>query len=181
MSRIGKLPVSIPDNVSVELSGNIVEIKGPKGSQIIDIPRGISVESKNNQVIVARVDDTKVNRSNHGLVRSLLQNAVTGVTDGFKKTLEVNGVGFKVSLSGSTINLSLGFSHQIQYKVPDDLKVGVEGNVITIEGYDKQRVGQVAAEIRSLKKPEPYKGKGIKYSDETIIRKAGKTAAAGGK
>lgn len=181
MSRIGRLPVIISQGVSVEQRDGAMEIKGPRGSQIINVPAGIKVEIRDNQILVTRVDDSKPNRSNHGLVRSLLQNAVTGVTDGFKKTLEVNGVGFKINLSGSTLNLSLGFSHQVQYKVPDDLKVSVEGNVITIEGFDKQRVGQISAEIRALKKPEPYKGKGIKYSDETIIRKAGKTATAGGK
>lgn len=176
MSRIGVIPVEIPNGVEVKLTDMDIDIKGAKGSLSLKIPSGIKVASKDQQVTVFRINDEKVNKAKHGLIRSLINNMVIGVTEGYEKQLEVEGVGFKVNASGNTLKMSLGFSHETVFKADDSLDINVDGNLITISGIDKQLVGHTASEIRSLKPPEPYKGKGIKYVGEQIIRKAGKSA-----
>lgn len=179
MSRIGKQPVTIPQNVTVAIEGSKVKIEGPKGVQFVTLLDTVKVKQEDETLVVSRIDDEKKSKSEHGLIRSLLQNAVTGVDKGFSKKLEVNGVGFKVNLAGKKLTLNLGFSHPIEYMIPEETSAEVVDNTnIVISGADKQQVGQVAAEIRAFKKPEPYKGKGIKYEDEYIIRKAGKAAGA---
>ena len=175
MSRIGKQPIQIPDGVTITVDDDFVTVKGSKGELKQATMPGINVEQKENEIVVTRVDDEKEHRSKHGLMRTLVSNMVEGVTKGFSKKLEVNGVGFKVALAGTDLKMSLGFSHEIVYKLPEGITAKVEQNVITVEGISKQAVGQAAAEIRAFKKPEPYKGKGIKYSDERIIRKSGKS------
>jgi large subunit ribosomal protein L6 len=168
MSRIGKLPISIP-------SGVTITVKGPKGElQQFTMP-GVTVEVRDNEVIVTRANDEAQNRAKHGLMRALVNNMVSGVSQGFSKKLEINGVGYRVAMQGTDLKLNLGFSHDVIYKLPQGITATVEQNTITISGISKQQVGQVAAEIRALKKPEPYKGKGIKYADERIIRKSGKS------
>ena len=175
MSRIGKQPVIIPSGVAVELGADTITVNGPKGSLSQFTMPGIDVTQADNEIVVKRIDDTPPMRSKHGLMRSLINNLVVGVTTGFSKKLEINGVGFRANVQGQTLNLSVGFSHEVKYKIPQGITVTVEGNVITVSGISKQQVGQVAAEIRAIKKPEPYKGKGIKYDDERIIRKSGKS------
>ena len=184
MSRVGKKPVIIPSGVTIEQEDALLTVKGPKGSLSLAVHPKVTVTISATEVLVA-VDheENKKERALWGLFRALIQNLVDGVTKGFEKKLEVNGVGFKVALQGTKITMALGFSHPVDVEVPKDLQVAVDKNVITITGADKQRVGQFAAEIRELKKPEPYKGKGIKYIDETILRKAGKVVkvVGGGK
>jgi large subunit ribosomal protein L6 len=175
MSRIGKLPVQIPSGVTVDLGSDTITVNGPKGSLSQFTMPGITVSHEENELIVKRADDTPKIRSKHGLMRSLLNNLVDGVTEGFSKKLEINGVGFRANVQGQTLNLSVGFSHEVKYTIPQGITVTLEQNIITVSGIDKQQVGQVAAEIRAIKKPEPYKGKGIKYQDERIIRKSGKS------
>jgi large subunit ribosomal protein L6 len=175
MSRIGKQPIKVPSGVNVEIADGKVTVNGPKGTLSQPLLPGIKVVNEDGQVMVTRVDDEPVNRSKHGLMRSLIDNMVVGVSKGFEKKLEVNGVGFRVNLAGADLKLNLGFSHEVVYKLPTGITAAVEQNVITVSGIDKQQVGQAAAEIRSFKKPEPYKGKGIKYSDERILRKSGKS------
>ncbi|MGV3773563.1 MAG: 50S ribosomal protein L6 [Verrucomicrobiales bacterium] len=176
MSRIGKLPVAIPAKVKVEVKDRQINVEGPKGKLNFELPRLASAKVENNQVIVTRNGDAAEARAMHGLSRSLVQNMVKGVSDGFVKKLEIQGVGFKAAVQGKIVNLSLGYSHPINYPIPDQIKVTVEENTkLTIEGPDKQVVGRVAAEIRSYYPPEPYKGKGVRYSDEKVKRKEGKT------
>jgi large subunit ribosomal protein L6 len=175
MSRIGKLPISIPSGVTVETDSDFINVNGPKGSLKQFTMPGIKVSVDDGQVLVTRVNDEAQNRARHGLMRSLVSNMVTGVSQGFEKKLEINGVGYRVQPQGADLKFNLGFSHDVIYNVPTSVQVKVEQNTITVSGSDKQQVGQVAAEIRALKKPEPYKGKGIKYSDERIIRKSGKS------
>lgn len=175
MSRIGKTPIKLPSGVSVSVDGNKVTVTGPKGSLSQPVVAFVKIAQRNGEIQVSRLSEDKASRGNQGLMRTLLQNMVTGVTRGFEKKLEVNGVGFRVSASGNQLTLNLGFSHPINYTVPQGIDVSVQQNVITVSGASKQQVGQVAAEIRSLKKPEPYKGKGIKYASERIIRKSGKS------
>ncbi len=176
MSRIGKSPVDLPEKVKVSIKGQTVDVEGPNGKLTWDVPSRVSVEQKDNQLVASRDGDDKEAKALHGLTRSLLNNMVIGVSTGFTKELEINGVGFKAAVKGNVIDLNLGYSHQINYSFPKDLKVTVsEGTNIKIEGADKQVVGRVASEIRSFYPPEPYKGKGVKYKDERIIRKEGKT------
>ena len=175
MSRIGKLPIKIPSGVNVEINGNEVKVSGPKGNLSLQLLDGIEVKIDDSNINVSRKNDDTILRARHGLIRSLLNNLVIGVSEGFFKKLEVNGVGFKVSSTPTNLKLNVGFSHDVDYKIPEGITISVEQNVITISGIDKQKVGQVAAEIRAIKKPEPYKGKGIKYIDERIIRKSGKS------
>jgi large subunit ribosomal protein L6 len=175
MSRIGKLPISIPSGVTIEADSDFINVNGPKGSLKQFTMPGIKVSVDDGQVLVTRVNDEAQNRARHGLMRSLVSNMVTGVSQGFEKKLEINGVGYRVQPQGADLKFNLGFSHDVIYNVPTSVQVKVEQNTITVSGSDKQQVGQVAAEIRALKKPEPYKGKGIKYSDERIIRKSGKS------
>ena len=177
MSRIGKLPIEIPAGVTIKVDGHIITVKGPKGELTQQSSPNVTISQDNGVVSVARKDETKKARSEHGLIRSLVNNMVIGVTKGFEKQLELNGVGYKVEIQGTNIKFALGFSHDVIYKVPQDIQVSVDRNKISVSGISKQRVGQVAAEIRALKKPEPYKGKGIKYIDEQILRKAGKAGS----
>lgn len=175
MSRIGKLPITIPSGVTITVDNEWVKVNGPKGVlQQFTMP-GIKIKQQDQQLIVERKDDSKEQKSKHGLMRSLINNMIIGVTEEFKKQLEINGVGYRANLEGNKLKLSLGFSHDVIYQIPENIKVTVEQNIINISGISKQQVGQVAAEIRALKKPEPYKGKGIKYVDERIIRKSGKS------
>jgi large subunit ribosomal protein L6 len=157
------------------MDNGIITVNGPKGTLSQDMISQITIKQSDNEISFTRENDEPKNRSLHGLMRSLVQNMVTGVSDGFTKQLEINGVGYRVALAGTELKLQLGFSHEVVYKIPAGVEIKVEQNVITISGIDKQAVGQVAAEIRSLKKPEPYKGKGIKYVGERIIRKSGKS------
>lgn len=182
MSRIAVRPIQIPQGVSVEMEAEELRARGSKGELALTVTPLIAVEvsQESSQISIKRINDTKEAKSQHGLVHSLIRNMLTGVSEGYTKQLEVNGVGFKVSVSGQKVTLSLGYSHDVNYTLPEGVSAEVDQNKITISGIDKQQVGQVAAEIRALRKPEPYKGKGIKYIDEYIIRKAGK-AAAGGK
>lgn len=177
MSRVGKKPVVIPDGVKITQEGNFLKIKGPKGELERQIHPNIGIEIVENQVNVTRPNDTKQNKSLHGLSRALVQNMVTGVTDTYKKTLDIVGVGYKAELKGKNLLLNIGYSHPIFLIPPDGITLDIPTQTqIIISGIDKQLVGLVAAKIRSFRKPEPYKGKGIKYSDEHIVRKAGKTA-----
>lgn len=175
MSRIGKQPINLPSGVNVSIDDQKIAISGPKGNlEQFNLP-GIKVVQTDNELKVERANDEAANRARHGLMRSLLNNMVTGVSQGFEKKLEINGVGYRVQQQGADLKFNLGFSHDVVYKVPAGVSVAIDQNVITLTGIDKQQVGQVAAEIRALKKPEPYKGKGIKYADERIIRKSGKS------
>ena len=175
MSRIGRLPVEIPAGVEVTVAeNNVVTVKGPKGTLTESLEMDIKVE--NNQVVVTRPNDLKKMKSLHGLTRTLVANMVTGVTKGYEKVLEINGVGYRAQKQGKKLILSLGYSHPVEMEDPEGLESVLDGqNKITIKGIDKQKVGQYAAEIREKRKPEPYKGKGIKYADEVIRRKVGKT------
>jgi large subunit ribosomal protein L6 len=175
MSRIGKAPIAIPSGVNVEITPENITVAGSKGTMTQFTMPGINVTQEDSNLIVSRVDDEAVHRSKHGLMRTLIDNMVTGVSKGFEKKLEINGVGYRANVAGTDVKLSLGFSHEITYHLPQGVNAAIEQNVITISGISKQQVGQVAAEIRALKKPEPYKGKGIKYSDERILRKSGKS------
>ena len=174
MSRIGKLPIEIPSGVTITVDSDVITVKGAKGQLTVPHLSDVTVALEGTQAIVTRKDDEKVAKAQHGLQRSLLNNAVEGVTKEFEKKLEVNGVGFRVNGGGQAIEMQLGFSHPVKYEAPTGVQLGVEKMTITVSGIDKQQVGQVAAEIRALKKPEPYKGKGIKYADEVVLRKAGK-------
>ena len=175
MSRIGKMPITLPSGVNVVADSDNVTVSGPKGElKQFNLP-GISVATTDDQVEVIRADDLDKTRANHGLMRSLVNNMVAGVSQGFEKKLELNGVGYRVQAQGADLKFNLGFSHDVIYKVPAGVQVSVDQNIITVSGVNKQQVGQVAAEIRALKKPEPYKGKGIKYVDERILRKSGKS------
>ncbi|MDL1955969.1 MAG: 50S ribosomal protein L6 [Candidatus Desulfofervidus auxilii] len=175
MSRIGKKPIVIPENVKVIINNGEIQVKGPKGELKRNIVPGIKVEKEGNVLKVMRENDTKKLKALHGLMRQLIANMVVGVTEGFKKTLVVEGLGYKADLKGKKLILSLGFSHPVEYEPPSDIKLAVDGNKIIVEGIDKEQVGQVAAIIRRFKPPEPYKGKGIRYIDEQVRRKAGKT------
>jgi large subunit ribosomal protein L6 len=186
MSRIGRLPVSVPSGVTVSVADRQVSVKGPKGQLVLDCAEPISVSVDKGTVTVARPNDDKRNRALHGLTRTLIANMVEGVTRGFQKNLEIQGVGYRAQLQGKKLGLQLGFSHPVVVDPPAGIEIKVEGqNKIQISGADKQQVGQVAAHIRSIRPPEPYKGKGIRYEGERVRRKlgkAGKTAgAAGGK
>jgi len=175
VSRIGKLPITIPSGVTITVDDQEITVAGPKGTLKQFTMPGVTVKQEEGTVTVTRINDEPKNRAKHGLMRALLNNLVQGVTAGFSKKLEINGVGYRVAMQGADLKFNLGFSHDVIYKLPAGVTAAVEQNTITISGIDKQQVGQVAAEIRALKKPEPYKGKGIKYIDERIIRKSGKS------
>ena len=178
MSRIGKTPIPIPQGVEIKRAGSTVEVKGPKGSLSHTIPEGVSMQVEDGAIHVKRKTDAKRVRSLHGLSRTLIANMVTGVTEGFTKGLEIVGIGYRANIQGRNLQLSLGYSHPVIYPIPEGIEVEVEKqNKITIKGIDKQQVGQVAAEIRSFRRPEPYKGKGIRYVGEQVRRKAGKAKA----
>lgn len=175
MSRIGKLPIAIPSGVTITIDPDEITVAGPKGTLKQFTMPGVVVAQEDGKVVVTRINDEAANRAKHGLMRALLNNMVSGVSGGFSKKLEINGVGYRVAMQGTNLKLNLGFSHDVIYNVPAGITAVVEQNTITVSGIDKQQVGQVAAEIRALKKPEPYKGKGIKYAGERIIRKSGKS------
>lgn len=176
MSRIGKMPVAIPAGVTVELKdGNQLSVKGPKGTLERTLPQEMTIEVEANEIVVKRPNDLKRIKALHGLTRSLIQNMVTGVSQGYSKVLEVNGVGYRAQKQGKKLVLSLGYSHPVEMEDPEGIESAVEGNKITISGISKEKVGQYAANIRAKRPPEPYKGKGIKYADEIIRRKVGKT------
>jgi large subunit ribosomal protein L6 len=176
MSRIGKQPIAVPPKVKVELKGQKVSVEGPKGKLSFDLPRRTSLKVENGTIVVSRNGEDPEAKALHGLSRALVNNMVTGVSEGFVKKLEIQGVGFKAAVQGNVVNLSLGFSHPINYPIPAQIKVTVEENTkLTIEGPDRQVVGRVASEIRSFYPPEPYKGKGVRYAGEHVVRKEGKT------
>ena len=175
MSRIGRKPINIPAGVTATIADGVITVKGPKGTLDFAYNPAMTVEVKDNVIEVTRPNDAKENRSLHGLTRTLISNMVTGVTEGYKKVLEVNGVGYKASKAGKTLTLNLGFSHPVEMIDPEGLSSAVDGNKIIVSGISKEKVGQYAAEIRDKRRPEPYKGKGIKYADEEIRRKVGKT------
>jgi large subunit ribosomal protein L6 len=178
MSRIGKQPISVPAGIDVTIDEQRVTVKGPKGTLAHDVPETITVAREGDELVVTRPDDERDNRSLHGLTRSLVANMVTGVSDGFTRELEIVGVGYRCVAQGPTkLELQLGFSHPVVIDAPEGITFEVPAPTrITVQGFDKQLVGQVAADIRKIRKPEPYKGKGIRYSDERVLRKAGKSA-----
>ena len=176
MSRIGRMPIALPAGVTVDIAeNNKVTVKGPKGTLERVLPAEMEIKLDGTTVTVSRPNDLKKMKSLHGLTRTLINNMVVGVSQGFEKKLEVNGVGYKAQKNGKTLVLSLGYSHPVEMQDPEGVESVVEGNIITVKGIDKEKVGQYAAEIRSKREPEPYKGKGIKYVDEVIRRKVGKT------
>ena len=176
MSRIGKMPIAIPAGVTVDVAeNNKVTVKGPKGTLERVLPQEMEIKLNGDQVEVTRPNDLKKMKSLHGLTRTLINNMIIGVTSGYEKVLEVNGVGYRAAKSGKKLTLNLGYSHPVEMEDPEGLEAVVDGNKITVKGIDKEKVGQYAAEIRDKRRPEPYKGKGIKYADEVIRRKVGKT------
>ncbi len=177
MSRVGRQPIQVPSGVKVELNGETVTATGPKGTLSVQLLTGITLDQTPEQITVVKAIDDDERQKTFGLMRTLINNMVVGVSAGFQRQLEINGVGYRASLAGNTINLSLGYSHPIAFELPAGVDAKIERNVITLSGADKQKVGQVAANIRALRKPEPYKGKGIKYVEERIRRKAGKAAS----
>jgi large subunit ribosomal protein L6 len=178
MSRIGRLPVALDKTVKAVLSDGTLKVEGPKGKLSLKLAPGFGVETKDGRLVVTRPGDSKQQRALHGLMRKLVANMVTGVSKGFTRALEINGVGYRAEVKGNAINMTLGYSHPIVYQLPEGVTAKVERQVlITLEGADRQMLGLVAAQIRALRPPEPYKGKGIKYATETVRRKAGKAAA----
>jgi large subunit ribosomal protein L6 len=176
MSRIGKQPVTIPSGIEVEIDGTKIIVKKGKVQKELETHGRVGIEVKDNEVVFSRVDETKQSSAYWGTYRALLNNIVIGLDKGFKKSLEINGVGYRANVKGNILELQLGYSHPINYEIPEGIDIKVEKNIIHVSGDDKQQVGQVAAVIRGFRPPEPYKGKGVKYVDEVIIRKAGKAA-----
>ena len=174
MSRIGKLPITIPSGVTITVDSELITVKGAKGELTVPHLSDVNVKEEEGKLVVTRKDDERIAKAQHGLQRALRNNAVDGVTKGFEKRLEVKGVGFRVATSNNELDMSLGFSHPVKYKAPEGIQITNDKMIIIVAGIDKQKVGQVAAEIRAIKKPEPYKGKGIMYEGEQILRKAGK-------
>jgi large subunit ribosomal protein L6 len=179
MSRIGRQPITVPAGVTVIVDNGVVKATGPKGELQVQLLPDLQARIEGDQLTVTQVKQTPETQKSYGLMRTLVDNIVVGVSQGFSRQLEINGVGYRANVSGQTINLALGFSHPIVFDLPEGIEAKVERNLVTISGSDKQLVGQVAANLRALKKPEPYKGKGIKYVEEHVRRKAGKTAAKG--
>ena len=178
MSRVGKQPIPIPDGVNVDIKGKHITVKGPKGTLERDLEPSIAVAIEDNQIVVTRPSDKPEHRAKHGLTRALLNNMVNGVKDGFQRVLEIQGVGYRASMQGKNLNLALGFSHPVTVEPPEGIDFAVDGtNVIRVSGIDKQQVGQIAANIRGWRPPEPYKGKGIRYQGEYVRRKVGKAGA----
>ena len=179
MSRIGKEPITVPDGIKVSLGGRVFTAEGPKGKVSEKFVPRVEVAIDDGVIRVTRHGDSGTDRAMHGLMRALLANAVKGVAEGFSKTLEINGVGYKAEVQGKKVVFALGYSHPVHYAIPDGISIEIDkNNRVTVSGADRQQVGQVSAEIRSLRKPEPYKGKGIKYSDEIIRRKVGKAGVS---
>lgn len=178
MSRIGKLPIAVPSGVDIKIGTDVVEVKGPKGTLSTPVCSLLKYELADGQLTLTRIEDDRESRAQHGLRRTLLANCVDGVTKGFTKALEVIGVGYRVAVKGNIVELSVGYSHPVLVELPDGIKAAVEGQVLTISGIDKEQVGEIAARIRRIRKPEPYKGKGVKFVGEVIRRKSGKSAGA---
>jgi len=176
MSRIGKQPVAIPSGIEVKIAGEVINVKGPKGSISTPVEATLNYEIADGNVVITRKDESRVARAQHGLRRTLVANCIEGVSKGFSKTLEVNGVGYKVAVKGKNVELAVGFSHPVVMPLPEGIEAKAEGNKLTVSGIDKQLVGEFAATVRRVRPPEPYKGKGIKYDNEQIRRKAGKSA-----
>lgn len=179
MSRIGRKPIIVPAGVTMAIDGRQITVQGPKGQLAATLLPGLKLEQDNGVAQLSKIEETPETQKLFGLMRTLIDNMVVGVSKGFERQLEINGVGFRAAVAGNAINLSLGFSHPVVFALPQGIEAKIDKNIITISGYDKQMVGQVAANLRALKKPEPYKGKGIKYVEEHIRRKAGKTATKG--
>jgi large subunit ribosomal protein L6 len=179
MSRIGKQPIQLPKGVDVTLDDRVIRVKGPKGSLSVDLTPGVNASVENGVLTVTRDDDQRQTRAFHGLVRALLYNATTGVSEGWKKELEIVGIGYRAEKKGNAVVFNLGYSHPIEFEIPEEIDIDVDSkaNRVTVIGIDRQRVGQVAAEIRALRPPEPYKGKGVRYADEYVRTKAGKQGA----
>ena len=178
MSRVGNRPIQIPSGVTINVGDDGIQVKGPKGELSCAVPEGISAKVEGEQLVLERPDDSKPSRAKHGLARALANNMVVGVSDGFVKKLDIEGVGYRADVKGKVLNLLLGFSHPVEMAIPEGLKVSVEANTkVVIEGADKESVGQFAADVRKLRPPEPYKGKGVRYEDEHIRRKVGKAGA----
>lgn len=175
MSRIGKQPIAVPNGVDVKIGTDVVEVKGPKGSISTPVCSLLKYELTDGHVVITRQEESRQSRAQHGLRRTLLANCIEGVTKGFSKSLEVIGVGYRVAVKGNMVEMALGFSHPVIVELPEGIKASVDGQVLTLSGVDKELVGETAARIRRLRKPEPYKGKGIKYTTETIRRKVGKS------
>jgi len=179
MSRIGKKPIEIPQGVDIKIDGNVVHVKGPKGTLDVSLPKGISGEAADGVVTMGRADEERETRGFHGLARALVFNAVTGVSTGWSKSLDIIGIGYRAEVQGNTVVFNLGYSHPINFEIPKGISIDVDGktNRVTVNGIDRQQVGQIAAEIRGLRPPEPYKGKGVRYTDERVRTKAGKQGA----
>ena len=175
MSRIGKQPIAVPSGVAVKIGTDVVEVKGPKGTMSTPVCSLLKYELADGQVVITRLEETRQSRAQHGLRRTLLANCIEGVTKGFSKSLEVIGVGYRVAVKGNMVELSVGYSHPVIVELPEGIKASAEGQVLTLTGVSKELVGEMAAKIRRIRKPEPYKGKGIKYTTETIRRKVGKS------
>lgn len=178
MSRIGKMPIAIPKGVQVTLKTGEITVKGPKGELHRALPTLVTVKTEGSQLVVTRDNDEQMSRARHGLVRALVNNMVTGVSVGFERKLEINGVGYRAEVAGDKITLALGYSHPVNYQLPKGISAKVDKNIVVLTGADRELLGQVAAKVRSFRPPEPYKGKGVKYIEETIKRKVGKTGAA---
>ncbi len=178
MSRIGKMPIAIPKGVQVTLKTGEITVKGPKGELHRALPTMVTVKTEGSQLVVTRDNDEQMSRARHGLVRALVNNMVTGVSVGFERKLEINGVGYRAEVAGDKITLALGYSHPVNYQLPKGISAKVDKNIVVLTGADRELLGHVAAKVRSFRPPEPYKGKGVKYIEETIKRKVGKTGAA---
>jgi large subunit ribosomal protein L6 len=175
MSRVGRQPVQVPSNVTLSVQGRTISAKGPRGTNSFDLPELVSVEVQGNKVVVKRADDSKVARERHGLGRALLRNLVRGVADGFERRLEIVGVGYKAELKGRTLVLSLGYSHPVEFPIPDGVQIAVDkGTALLVSGHNRQTVGEVASHLRRYRSPDAYKGKGVRYANERIKLKAGK-------
>jgi large subunit ribosomal protein L6 len=180
MSRIGRKPVAIPKGVSLSQKAGSFSVKGPKGELSKPLPSGVTIKLEASEAVIARADDSRENRARHGLVRAHLANMVKGVTEGWKRELEINGVGYRAEVSGDSVTFALGYSHPIVFKLPKSVSAKVEKNRLTLVSADKDELGQISAKMRELRPPEPYKGKGVKYVEEVIKKKVGKAAATGG-
>jgi large subunit ribosomal protein L6 len=178
MSRVGRKVIAVPKGVNVTVGKDVVTVKGPKGELKRNVPEGVSVALNGAEINVSRADDSRENRAKHGMLRALVANMIKGVTDGFERKLEINGVGYRADVAGQKLNMALGFSHPVTFELPKGIAAKVDKNVVILSGIDKEMLGETASKIRAIRPPEPYKGKGIKYVEETIKRKVGKTGAA---
>ena len=178
MSRVGRKHIVVPKGVNVTINKDGVGVKGPKGELKRALPTGVSVKLAGQEVVVERADDSRPNRAKHGMLRALLANMVKGVSDGFERKLEINGVGYRAEVAGQKLNMALGFSHPVTFELPKGISAKVDKNIVILSGIDKEMLGETASKIREIRPPEPYKGKGIKYVEEVIKRKVGKTGAA---